>query len=382
MEYTRVLNLQSLLEKKSFFLFGPRSTGKTYLIHTQLHNDALIIDLNNSDYLIPLSARPAELEDIITEQSKQNSLIVIDEIQRVPLLLNEVHRLIESKKYRFLLTGSSARKLKRGQANMLAGRAWTAHLFSLTYSEIKHFKLQQYLKVGGLPMVYDSNDPDEELRAYVMTYLNEEIRAEGLIRNLPPFTRFLKTATLSNGELINYSQIASDAEVAPSTVREYYSVLEDTLIGFQVLPWTKSKKRKAIQTAKFYFFDPGVVHAISGTKSIDRNSDLFGRSFEQFVAMELRACLSYSRKFDELSFWRSVNRQEVDFIIGDHTAIEVKSSEKITKKHLKGLKALREEGIIENFYLVSQDKVEKNYDGIHCLYWENFLNMLNNEKLF
>lgn len=282
----------------------------------------------------------------------------------------------------FLLTGSSARKLKRGHANLLAGRAWTAQLFPLTFSEVPQFDLERFLRWGGLPVVYKSNDPQEELNAYVNTYLYEEIQAEGLVRKLPQFSRFLKVAALSNGQLINFAQIARDASVPASTVKEYYSILEDTLLGFQLNPWTKTRKRKSIETAKFYLFDPGVTHTLSQTKTLDRNSDLYGQSFEQWIGMELRAYLSYRRSNDALCFWRSTHQHEVDFIVGDHTAIEVKATRKTNENHLKNLALLQEEKICERYILVSQDKIETKHGPFSTLHWRTFLEQLWNNQLF
>ena len=376
MEYSRILNLPELLEKKSFFLFGPRSTGKTYLIKEQLREKAIILNLLKGDLFLRLQNNPSELESILEASSPKPPYIVIDEIQKIPLLLDEVHRLIEDKKLRFLLTGSSARKLKRGEANLLAGRAWTAHLFPLCYSEIPNFDLDHYLRFGGLPSVYPSKHPKEELNAYVETYLKEEILTEGLIRKIPPFTRFLKVAALSNGQTLNFASVASDCQVPASTVREYYSILEDTLIGFLLEPWVYSKKRKAIQTAKFYFFDSGVTHTLAGTETLDRNSNLYGNSFEQFIGMELRAYLGYRRIQEPLTFWGLSNSYEVDFLIGEKVAIEVKSSKRISPRDRRGLLALSEEGVFKQFYLVSQDSISSKQEDIHQIHWKDFLKKL------
>lgn len=376
MKFQRELNLLKLLEKKSFFLFGPRSTGKSYLIQQQLAHQALVLNLLKSDLFLRLQENPTHLENLILAESKKPKFVVIDEIQKIPELLDEVHRLIEEKKIFFLLTGSSARKLKRGHANMLAGRAWKAELFPLCWHEIPDFRLDHYLRFGGLPHIYPSKEPEEELDAYVTIYLKEEILQEGLIRKIPPFSRFLKAAALSNGSLLNFAQVGSDCGVPPATVREYYSILEDTLVGFFLEPWAQSKKRKAIQTSKFYFFDTGVTHMMSGTKTLDRNSNLYGTSFEQFIAMELRACLSYRRIKEPLTFWRSTHGFEVDFLVGDHTAIEVKATNKVTAKDLKGLKALSEEKKFKNYYLVSQDPIASKSGEINLLPWEIFLKKL------
>jgi predicted AAA+ superfamily ATPase len=370
MEINRHLKIAPLLSKKSFFLFGPRSTGKSTLIRQQL-SDANVIDLLDSRIFLKLSGAPYELESLISAHPEK--IVVIDEIQRIPELLNEVHRLIETKNLTFLLTGSSARKLRRGQANLLAGRVWEARLFPLIYREIKDFKLERFLRYGGLPAVYLSEYPQEELDAYVNTYLKEEIMAEGLIRRLPPFSRFLKTIALANGEMINFTKLASDCQVPPSTVTEYVGLLEDTLVGFLLPAWTESKKRKAIKTGKFYFFDPGITHMLAGTETLDRNSNLYGKTFEQFIFMELRAYLSYRRKKYPLMYWRSISGQEVDFLLGSKVAIEVKASSRISERDFKGLSYLEQEKVFNNFILVSQDPINTVNGKFQALHWEKFL---------
>ena len=379
MPIERILDLTELLKKKSFFLFGPRATGKSTLVKQQLLNTAGIIDLLDSRLFLRLSSAPHDLEEII--DARNTNLVVIDEIQRIPELLNEVHRLIEDRKIRFLLTGSSARKLKRGNANLLAGRVWEAGLYPLTWKEIPEFNLERYLLYGGLPVVYLSEYPEEELDAYVNTYLKEEVMAEGLIRNLPPFARFLRSMALANGEVINFTKLGNDCQVASSTVREYISLLEDTLIGFLLPAWIESKKRKAIKSGKFYFFDPGVTHTLSGTQVLDRNSDLYDKSFEQFIGMEIRAYLGYRRIKLSLSYWRSTHGHEVDFLIGDKVAVEVKSSKRVTSTDIKGLKALAEEKVFSDFYLVSHDPVETKKGNIQANHWKKFLERLWSDKI-
>jgi len=378
MEIQRQLQLAPLLAMKSFFLFGPRATGKTTLIRQQLAETATIIDLLDSRYFLRLSGAPHELESLIA--AAPADIIVIDEIQRIPELLNEVHRLIENQHITFLLTGSSARKLRRGKANLLAGRVWDARMFPLIHRELADFDLNRYLRYGGMPAVYLSEYPEEALDAYVNTYLKEEILAEGLIRRLPPFSRFLKTIALTNGEMINFTKLANDCQVPPSTVTEYVGLLEDTLIGFLLPAWIESKKRKAIKTGKFYFFDPGITHMLAGTETLDPNTNLYGKSFEQFICMELRAYLSYRRKKLPLTYWRSKNGHEVDFLLGTKTAIEVKASKKISRNDFKGLKYLKEEGVFQNFVLVSRDPVSSRTDDILTLPWQKFLSDLWKDK--
>jgi predicted AAA+ superfamily ATPase len=376
MNIKRRLILSTLLEKKSFFLFGPRSTGKSTMIREQLGERCHLIDLLDGQTFLRLSNDPSLLEEVTAQPIRDGKVIAIDEIQKAPALLDQVHRMIERNHAKFLLTGSSARKLRAGAANLLAGRAWEAQLLPLTFDEIKDLDLDRYLRFGGLPHVWLSDDPVEELSAYVHTYLREEIQAEGLIRKIPQFTRFLKVAALTNAKLLNFSEIASDTGIPASTIREYYSILADTLVGFLVEPWQGSKKRKAVQTAKFYLFDTGVTHTLADTKVLDRNSNLWGDSFEHFVGMELRAYISYLRIKTNLKFWRSVSGHEVDFIVDETLAVEVKATQKVSKGNLKGLKILAEEKKFKHLVCVSTDKLDRESDGIQILHWKTFLTRL------
>lgn len=375
---TRTINLLELMNKKSHFLFGPRSTGKSTAIRQQLGEKAVIVNLLRTSVQTTLLKNPEELEGIIDASVNSNpSMVVIDEIQKVPALLDEVHRLIEERNFRFLLSGSSARKLKASGVNLLGGRAWISNMFPLTTEELKeNFKLERYLRYGGLPHVYTSSFPQDELEAYITTYINEEIKMEGLVRKIPAFLDFLRLAALTNTQLLNFSTIASDVGVSATTIKEYYGILEDTLIGRLLQPWAKSSKRKSVATAKFYFFDTGVCHTLAETQTIDRNSDLYGQSFEQLIFMELSAYLSYRNRKEKIRFWRSQDRHEVDFTIGDEIAIEVKSTKKINKDDFLGINALREEGVFKLFFIVSSDPVDVVRDDVHCLIWKTFLQRL------
>ena len=376
-EFKRVLELTKLIDKKSCFLFGPRSTGKTTLIQRELADEALIINLLKSQYYLPLSQNPGFLASLIEAQKK--TLIVIDEVQKIPEILDEVHNLIEEKAYRFLLTGSSTRKLKRQHANMLGGRASQAALFPLTWYEIQRqqsFDLERVLRYGSLPRVYLADAPEEELFAYVDLYLKEEIQSEALVRNLPSFTRFLKLAALASSEQINYSNIANDVGLSAKTIRDYYEILADTLLGFQLPVWKSGRKRKVSATSKYYLFDCGVIHTLTGTKSIDRNSDLYGRSFEHFLIQEVRAYQSYFRRRWELTYWRTSQGEEVDLIVDDSMAIEIKATQKVGIKDLRGLLKIREEADWKDLILVSQDPLDQITEGITCLNWQSFLQRL------
>ena len=369
----RYLDLKQLLTKRSFFLFGPRATGKSTLVAQQLQGQAEIIDLLERSTYAALTADPAEFERIVS--NSKHDIIVVDEIQLLPELLNVVQRLITRNSKRFLLLGSSQRKLRRQGVNLLAGRALMAQLLPLVRHELPTFDLSRYLHCGGLPEVYLSDIPDEILAAYVHTYLQEEIRAEGIVRRLPSFSRFLQTMALANGEILNFTKMANDCQLPVSTVRDYVQVLEDTLLGYLLLPW-QSSQRKAVRTAKFYFFDTGVVRTLADIKTIERNSSFYGKAFEQFIGMELRAYLAYQRTKLPLTFWRTKHGHEVDFLIGKEIAIEVKAKQTVSHRDLKGLQLLAEEGVFKKFYLISHDPLPRRDGCFYSIPWHVFLDQL------
>lgn len=374
--YRRFLDLSTLLKKKSFFLFGPRGTGKTTLVHHTLSNTTVIDLLDSKSYRAYLK-NPS----ILSEQDLE-PIVVIDEVQKLPELLDEVHRLIETRRLTFLLTGSSSRKLKRGGANLLAGRAWWAELFPLTSQEIPEFDLLTYLNRGGLPVIYPSDDYIEELNAYTGLYLKEEIQNEALTRKIAHFSEFLELMALSNGEEISYQAIANDCGVSPNSIKNYIQILEDTLIAFQLKAFSKTRKRKAITRSKLYFFDIGVTNTLANRGEIFEKSELFGKAFEHFILLEIRAYLSYTRKDVKMFFWRSTSQFEVDLILGRDWALEIKSSSSIHHHHLKGIRALKEEGMIRQYGIVSSDPIErKTQDGIHIFPWKIFLEKLWNGEV-
>ena len=368
----RLLSIANLLTRKSFFLFGCRGTGKTSLIRTTLP-DLPRYDLLAATTFAALSRRPQLIGE---ENTDPNIPVVIDEIQKLPQLLDEVHRLIEERGMRFLLTGSSARKLKRGGANLLAGRAWEARLFPLVSAEIKDFDLTRYLTRGGLPAVWLADEPWEELQAYVGTYLKEEIMAEALVRRIDTFSAFLELCAFRCTEEINFEAFGSDLGVSGKTVRNFFEVLEDTLIGFLLRPYKKTKLRKATSRAKFYLFDLGVTNSLAGRHEIPVGTETFGKAFEHFIALELRAYLSYRRLNLDLGFWRSEHGHEVDFTIGSKVAIEVKATDLVQERHISGLRALQEEGIFSSYYVVSRDRAERYIEGITVYPWRTFLDKM------
>jgi predicted AAA+ superfamily ATPase len=368
----RALDLRALLAKKSHFLFGPRQTGKTFLIRRTLP-DTRIYDLLDTSVFLSLSRNPGLLEEELTPQDHH---VVIDEIQRLPNLLNEVHRLIESRGIRFLLTGSSARKLRRGGVNLLGGRARTRFLHPLTYAELgPEFDLRRMAARGLLPSIYFSDDPAADLEAYAGSYLQQEVVAEGATRNVPAFSRFLRVAALCNATIINYTNIANDAQVPRTTVYEYLDILKDTLIVHELPAWQKSVKRKPLVSSKYYFFDVGVTGALQG-RTFRAGTPEFGEAFETYLFHELRCRRDYVSG-ETLSFWRSASGFEVDFIIGEHTAVEVKAKRNVAASDLKGLRALAEEKTLKRLLCVSMEPRARVVDGIRILPWAEFLDALS-----
>lgn len=305
-------------------------------------------------------------------------LVIIDEIQKVPELLDEIHWCIENTKTRFILCGSSARKLRHGAANLLGGRAWRFELFPLTTEEILTCDLERAINHGMLPDHYLAEKPDQLLKGYTSDYLQEEIRAEALVRDVPAFARFLEAVAATHGQLVNYSNIARDCGVSSHTVREYYQILEDTLLGHRLPPWKKSQSRRLIETEKFFLFDTGVVRTLKGISRIEPQTDEFGRAFEHLLIEEVRAYLSYSTKDLPLSFWRTSTGLEVDLIVGDlEVAIEFKSSGKLQNQNVNGLKALLEERSVKKALLVCMIKSPRQIaDNILALPWQDFCKRL------
>ncbi len=373
----RSLELENVLKHKSCFLFGPRQTGKTWIIKNKLANYKYFNLLNTKTY-IQFAYSPSILQELISDKDK---VVIIDEIQRLPILLNEVQLLIDEKDIHFLLTGSSARKIKRKGINLLGGRARIRNLHPLIFSELsKKFNLKRALNTGLLPSIYFSDSPKEDLESYIGTYLQEEIAAEALVRNIPAFSRFLTIAALSNSQIINYTNIANDAQVPGSTIQEYFQILRDTLIGSDLPVWKKTLIRKPISTSKFYFFDIGVVRFLQKRGELSSGTTEYGEAFETYIHHELTSYLDYTKN-GSLSYWRSTNGQEVDFIINDETAIEVKSKDTITRKDFKGLKTLKEEAILKNYIVVYPGSEErKTSEGINILPLKIFLKKLWDNK--
>lgn len=368
----RALDLK-LPAKRSAFLWGPRKVGKTYWLTHELKPEVLI-DFLETDTFAAYASRPSLLRQRYLDH---RGLVVIDEVQKIPAILDEVQWLMTHRDVSFLLTGSSARKLRRGHANLLGGRAWRRTMVPLSFVEVGGFDLARVMVSGMLPPHFLSPDPVEDLRAYVADYLKEEIAAEALTQNIPAFADFLRVAAISSGELINYVNMGRETGVSHRVVRTYFGILEDTLLGFRVAPWRKSRTRRMVLTEKFYLFDVGVANYLARC-SPQPGSMEFGKAFEHFILMEIKAYQAYRKPDLPITFWRASSGQEVDFVLGDKDAvIEVKSSDRVHEGDLRGLKALLEDGAVKNCLVVCAEpqprKVEKN---IQILPWKDFLERL------
>jgi len=373
----RLLNIQ-LPPKHSAFLWGPRKTGKTYWINKN-YNESPLIDLLKTDIFADYASHPSLLRE---RYLKYDGLIVIDEIQMVPDLLNEIHWMIENTNVSFLMTGSSARKLRRGHANLLAGRAWRYSMTPLSYVETEGFDLEEVFVSGLLPPHFLSVDPIQDLRAYVADYLKEEIAAQAVIQNIPAFAQFLRAAALTSGELLNYTNIGRESGVSAKVVRNYFQILEDTLIGYRVQPWRKVRKRRLIETEKFYLFDVGLTNYLA-RRSPKIGTPESGHSLENYILMELKAYQAYRNPELDISYWRTSTGFEVDFILGNmQVALEVKGSSKVHSAHTRGLKALLEEHQVEKAVVVAMERQPRILEyGVEVLPWQEFLERLWTGKL-
>lgn len=373
--------IQKLNDNQSLFLFGARGVGKSTLLKRKFDSqNTLWIDLlTNKDEEI-YSRTPDHLSQVLTANTYQR--VVIDEVQKVPKLLDIVHKEIEkNKKIQFVLTGSSARKLKRGSANLLAGRAFTYYLFPFTSYELKsQFDLKEALEFGTLPKLFEfdsRDDKNEFLRSYIRTYLREEIQIEQLVRNLNPFRSFLEVAAQSNGQVINYSKISRDVGVDDKTVQNYFSILEDTLIGYILPAYNRSVRKQQRQAPKFYLFDTGVTRALNGTLRVELVPKTFayGRAFEHWVILECFRLNEYYKLDYKISYLRTKDDAEIDLIIErpgkEDLLVEIKSTDRVSKEHISQLKRFKDDWKKPCVAQVwSQDKTPKEVDGVLCLDWQ------------
>ena len=380
----RIANINDKLSRKSLFLFGPRQTGKSSYIKNQLEEPKLSWSLLDNELYRKLCQKPSLLRNTLKARGITDGVVVIDEIQKLPQLLDEVHLIIEETDIHFLLTGSSARKLRNKGVNLLGGRAGRLNFHSFVYPEIKDFdyNLDDIFKSGLLPAAFKSPTSEEFLTDYTSLYVKEEIEAEGAVRNLPPFWDFLRIVATTSGEIINYQNVANDIGISSVSVKEWYKILIDTLIGFEVPPYRKTVIRKPNASSKFYLFDVGVTRKLQGLQKVEEGTSEFGRYFENYIAMEIRSWLDYNGVEEGLNYWHTLTGQEVDFIVKGEVAIEVKSTSNVSQKDMKGLKALKEEGLISKYIIVCREQHPQLLDnGILILPYREFLEQLWNDSI-
>lgn len=371
----RILKLEEIKED-SLFLWGSRQTGKSTLLRSLFPN-AKLYDLLKTDVRMAFQMRPAQLREEC-EMLSEGTIVIIDEVQKVPALLDEVHWLIENKGLRFILSGSSARKLKRSGANLLGGRALKCTLFPLVSAEIPDFNLQRALNNGMLPRHYLTENPTKRLNAYIGDYLQQEIIEEAIVRKLDSFTRFLQVAALSNTEIVNFTNIAQDCGVSAKTIKEYFTILEETMLGFFLPAYTKVVKRRVIQSPKFYYFDVAIANHLLGRLPLQQGTDIYGHALEHLIIQEFRAYLSYKNIGKPLRFWHTQdNKYEVDAVVGDaEIAIEIKSSASVTSYDTRGLKAFGEEHPDAKLVIVSREERPRKLNGIEIWPAKQFLKQL------
>jgi uncharacterized protein len=388
--YERTLAIE-LPSRQSAFLWGARKTGKSTFLKRRFPN-ARTYDLLHADLYLDLAKNPSRLRQELayTEPGNDNGsdgIVIIDEIQRIPPLLDEVHSLIENTAWRFILCGSSARKLKRGQANLLGGRAWRFQMQPLTAQEIPDFDLLRALNRGLVPSHYLSPDPQRSLQAYLQDYLTEEIKAEALVRNVPAFASFVDALAYSHGQLTNYANIARDCGVDAKTVKEYYQILEDTLLGSFIWPFAKKARRQIVRaTPKFYLFDVGVAAYLARRSYHELRGAEVGRAFEHFVLMELLAYRAYRAPRMQVQYWRTKSGLEVDFVLdGGRVAVEVKIGAQPAGRDLRGLRAFIEEHQPEAAFVVCTTarplRIEGSDRPIDVLPWQTFIEKLWNGQV-
>ena len=382
MSLDRLLNLSRDLTHRSVFLFGPRQTGKTTLLKDR-YGDRPWFNLLRGDEYLRLASQPGRLRQELAQVDPGTGPVVIDEIQKLPSLLDDIHNLIEERGFRFVMTGSSPVKLRRGGVNLLGGRARTRYLMPFVSNEVPDWDLNRALLNGGIPSIHLSDDPRQDLEAYCGSYVQLEVQAEGLVRGIEPFSRFLQSAARSAGEQINFERVGADAQVPPRTVREYFQVLQDTLIGVMVDPVRPGKRarRKVVSRGKFYFFDCGVANTLAGTTSLDSHTEAYGRALEQLIFNELRAWQSYRRDSRGVGFWRTTDHVEVDFVIPPDLALEVKSTRNLTRSDTRGLGAIAEEGEFARRILVCNEPVRRVVEGIEVHPVREFLELLWADKI-
>lgn len=378
--YKRIFDIESKLDE-GMFLFGARQTGKSTLLKERfpgaVYYDLLIPDVRKAFKRNPDTFREALMD------KPAGTLVIVDEIQKVPELLDIVHWLMTNNGLYFILSGSSARKLKRSGANTLGGRAIPETLYPLVWPEVTDFMIDRAVQNGMIPRHYMVENAVKRLEGYVKVYLDEEIREEGEVRELDAFERFMEVAAISDGEILNYSNIASDCGVSAKTVKSYFQILYDTLIGYEIPAFRREIKRKVMQAPRFYYFDVGLANYLMGRYNLKRGTDDYGHAFEHFIMQEIIAYKGYNDKRDIISYWHTYDRKEVDVVIGDaKVAIEIKSCEQVQNRHKAGLKAFKEEYPDCRLILVSLDPITRKSEDKELIYVLDFLKMLWNGQIF
>lgn len=375
----RICQLKNELDG-SIFLFGARQTGKSTILRQQFPKETYI-DLLDTRLRQRFQRNPALLYDMLKDKPA-GTLIIIDEIPEVPELLNEVHRLISEKSHTFILCGSSVRKLKRKGHNTLGGRALPVYFFPLVSAEIPEFDIDRAVTFGMVPSHYFAKKPKRRLEAYINVYLKEEIKEEALVRNLGAFQRFLEVAAISDSEIVNNKNIAQECGVSTTTVANYFDILEDTLIGYKLPAYTKTVQRRLIQAPKFYFFDVGIANHLLHRNELTRGTMEYGHAFEHLVVQELMAYMHYTHQEERLTYWRTYAGAEVDIVIGDaRVAIEIKATEDVQPRHLKGLRSFGEEHPECRRIVVSLDIINRKIGEVENLYVEDFFKLLWTEGI-
>ncbi|MBR4535318.1 MAG: ATP-binding protein [Bacteroidales bacterium] len=378
--YRRIFDIENKLDE-GMFLFGARQTGKSTLLKERFKR-AIYYDLLKPNVRRAFKMNPNSLWEALQDKPA-GTLVIVDEIQKIPELLDIVHSLMVERGLFFILSGSSSRKLKRSGANTLGGRAIPEMLYPLVWPEVTDFQIDRAVQNGMIPRHYMVEDATKRLSGYVKVYLDEEIREEGEVRELDAFERFMEVAAISDGEMLNYSNIASDCGVSAKTVKSYFQILYDTLIGYEIPAFRKEIKRKIIQAPKFYYFDVGLANYLMGRHSLKRGTDDYGHAFEHYVMQEIVAYKGYNDKRNIISYWHTYDQKEVDVIIGDaKVAIEIKSTEHVENKHKKGLKAFKEEHPNCQLILVSLDPITRRSGDTELIYILDFLKMLWDGEIF
>ncbi len=368
-----------LPSRQSAFLWGPRKTGKTTFLRKNFP-DSVSFNFLDTDLFFDVSKSPSVLRHRILGLTpvQLSHPVILDEVQKIPAVMDEVHYLIEEKGLRFILCGSSARKLRRGHANLLGGRAWRYEMLPFVSAELPRFNLLKALNNGLIPSHYLQDDAQRSLTAYVQDYLKEEVASEGLVRNIPAFSRFFDAMSYSHGEMLNFANIARDCGVEAKTVREYYQILVDTLLGRLVAPFKRSQDRGVITRAeKFYLFDVGVAGAVLKRKIHDLKGDVFGKAFEHFIFMELAAFREYDRKDFEINYWRTKSGHEVDFVLaGGEVAVEVKGVSRVDSADMRGLRSFVDQYKPRKAILVCNERAMRRVGDIMIMPWQDFCQQL------